>query len=104
MRDSIPVLIEQKGGRVTTHIADDLEYGVKLLEKLHEEALEALESKDEAELLKELADVQEVVLALLKHNKFTLEQLEEARRAKLADRGGFDGKIILEKAEQVEKL
>jgi len=44
-----------------------------------------------------LADILEVIYALLKNKNFTFEQLERKRKARFKERGGFAGRVFLEK-------
>ena len=92
VRDKIPEIIRQRGETAVTHVADETEYVEKLREKLREEVEEFLTSgKPE-----ELADILEVVYALGVTVGVTRGALEALREAKATERGGFDGRIILE--------
>jgi predicted house-cleaning noncanonical NTP pyrophosphatase (MazG superfamily) len=95
VRDKIPEIIEANGSRPITRILDDKEYLKELIEKVREETAEF-----EAEpSLEELADIQEVLLALLKTLGSNRKDLEKVRAAKAAERGGFAKKIFLEGVE-----
>ena len=71
---------------------DNKEYIQELNKKLLEETNEFL--KDQT--VEELADMQEVILSILKTKNTTFEQLEEIRKQKAQKRGGFEDKIFLE--------
>lgn len=62
-----------------------------LFKKLVEEALELQKDKNK----EELADVEEVILALYIHLWWTKEEVEEARKIKLEKNGGFHEGYIL---------
>lgn len=62
-----------------------------LFKKLVEEALELQKDRNK----EELADVEEVVIALYHHLWWTREEVEEARKIKLEKNGGFDEWYIL---------
>jgi predicted house-cleaning noncanonical NTP pyrophosphatase (MazG superfamily) len=94
VRDKIPEIIEAKGQTCKTHIADEKEYWEKLKEKLGEETQEFL--KDEN--IEELADLMEVVEVIKKFKNFDSQKLENIRLEKLAKRGGFEKRIILEES------
>ena len=94
VRDNIPDHIRSKGGAPITHIADDAEYWQKLKEKLAEEVDEF--RKDET--VEELADILEVLDAIIEHNRFDKEKINTAKTKKLEERGGFKERIILEEA------
>jgi len=94
VRDKIPEYIKNKGGVPITHIADDEEFWQKLKEKLQEEIDEFLE----AESIEEMADVLEVIDAILDFKKFDKEELEKVKDKKAEGRGKFRDKIILEES------
>lgn len=93
VRDKIPQIIKDKGSVPVTHIADDTEYWEKLKAKLQEEVTEVLEDTNVDE---ELADVLEVVHAMLAFKDMKFEELEQIMLKKREERGGFKNKIILE--------
>ena len=92
VRDKIPQIIQANGQTCTTRILDNKEYIQELNKKLLEETNEFL--KDQT--VEELADMQEVILSILKTKNTTFEQLEEIRKQKAQQRGGFKDKIFLE--------
>lgn len=93
VRDKIPQIIEDRGTTPITYIADDEEYWERLKAKLQEEVDEVLEDTN---VIEELADVLEVVNAILAFKGVTFEELEQIRLKKNEERGGFKNKIILE--------
>ncbi|MBP6975815.1 MAG: nucleoside triphosphate pyrophosphohydrolase [Candidatus Moranbacteria bacterium] len=94
VRDRIIDIIEAKGQRATWHVATDEEYRQKLSEKLQEEALEFSENPSP----EEMADVFEVINALLKEQKWTLEDIVAIQKKKREERGGFERRLILEES------
>ena len=94
VRDYVPDRIREKGGTPIVHIASPEEYWEKLQEKFMEEFREFLESKS----LEELADLYEVLDAIVEHEGFGIEELKKVRRQKAVARGRFQRKIILEEA------
>ncbi|WP_207586455.1 nucleoside triphosphate pyrophosphohydrolase [Halomontanus rarus] len=98
VRDRIPELVDASGDRPVTHVADEAEYERRLRDKLLEEAAEF----DESGELAELADVLEVIDAILAFDDTSRDELDERRREKRADRGGFDERIVLERVEHFE--
>lgn len=94
VRDKIPEHIRSKGEQAHVHIADDQEYWLKLKEKLVEECAEF--SRDENQ--EELADIFEVLQAIIEAKKFDMKEIEKIRIEKLEKRGGFKNKIILDEA------
>lgn len=94
VRDKIPKYLESKGISYKIHTADDLEYWEKLKEKLVEEAIEFQND----ETVGELADIWEVIEAIIKYKNFSQSEIFEAKKNKFDDRGGFDKRIILEES------
>lgn len=94
VRDKIQEVIAATGETASTRILNDDDYFTELVKKLGEEYAEFKEALS----VEELADIQEVVLALA-DTIATREELEKVRMAKLAQRGGFKKKIFLEKTE-----
>lgn len=94
VRDKVPDRIAAKGEPYTMHVADDAEYREKLKEKLREEVEEWVSE----ESLEEMADVFEVITAILECKGWTIEQIVEKQKAKRETHGGFAKKIILDES------
>lgn len=91
VRDKIPVIIRQDGRKPVYHQASEEEYRTKLLDKLVEEAIE-FRSSPSAE---ELADILEVLDAIIDLFGFDIEEIDNTKMAKLKDKGGFRERLIL---------
>lgn len=98
VRDKIPEIIKADGETPITHIAKAKEYQEKLQEKLQEEVNEFLENPTK----EELADILEVVYSLANLLDANKKDLEQIRKQKAQDRGGFKNKIILEEIKNNE--
>ena len=82
---------------------DKQEFRRELLRKVHEEADEIPLGDDQRdELLKELADLQEVVDALRQALGFSIEQVQEAMARKKQKKGGFDNRHYIEYNDLVD--
>jgi len=92
VRDNIPEIMIQKGAQPVTRILNDEEYIQELNKKLSEEVNEYLESGE----IEEIADIEGVILAILKVKNVSRENLENVRKEKISKRGSFDKKIFLE--------
>ncbi len=90
VRDKIPEIIFSQGKRAKVYIANEIEYSVRLKNKLQEEVDEFIESP----CVEELADIQEVILSIATMNGW-VELLEAERLAKNINRGGFAKRCIL---------
>ena len=95
VRDKIPAILLEKSKVHAVHQADFSEFNQKLCQKLQEEVDEFLENP----CLEELADIQEVILALVSRNSWSVYDLEHVRKEKLVARGGFEKGFILEYVE-----
>ena len=92
VRDKIPEIIENNGEVPKTRILSDEEYLIELNKKLQEEMQEYLASYD----IEELADLEEVLLAILDAKNLSHEEFENIRMRKVEKRGAFKNKIFLE--------
>lgn len=97
VRDRIPEIIEADGKTCITEILQNEQYLEMLDAKLSEELAEYQEDKS----LEELADLLEVMRAVINARGWSWEQLEKVRQEKAAKRGGFEKKILLK--EIIEK-
>ncbi len=78
----------------------------KLKDKLLEEAQEvfvAYGEEDKTNLKEEMADVIEVIDAMLYHNKISLTEVLAIRDAKRAKRGGFEKGVFLESIDYFDE-
>lgn len=91
VRDRIPEIIKADGKTCVCETLSDEEYTRLLDQKLNEELAEYQESKS----LEELADLLEVMQAVVRARGWTLDELEQVRADKAAERGGFAKKILL---------
>lgn len=97
VRDNIPDIIEKNNEVAVTRILEGKEYLKELYKKLHEECNEVEMAKKKEEITMELADVYEVLLAVMLYNDIKLEEVEASALIKRNKRGGFSKRIYLEK-------
>ena len=95
IRDRIPEIIEKTGNEYEVEELDDKRYLESLDKKLQEELEEYLESGEIAEL----ADLVEVIYAILDHKDISRDEFEKIRLDKKEDRGGFAERLFLLRAE-----
>lgn len=98
VRDFIPNIIEADGKTCVCETLSDKDYLSLLDQKLNEELAEYQESKS----LEELADLLEVMQAVVKARGWTVEELERVRANKASKRGGFEKKILLKEVRERE--
>jgi predicted house-cleaning noncanonical NTP pyrophosphatase (MazG superfamily) len=95
VRDKIPEIIEAEGKTASTRILSKEEYLEELIKKLGEEYDEFKEARN----VEELADLQEVILALADALNISYEQLAKTVSMKALNRGAFKKRIFLESVE-----
>ena len=91
VRDKIPEIIVTEGDKPVTQVLDAELYRQELRKKLQEEVAEFSVSGK----VEELVDILEVVYALAAEEKINQYQLEEMRKQKRSERGGFDQRVFL---------
>jgi|SRR3989344_698226 len=91
VRDKIPEIIVQKGGKPVVRVANEETYWQKLKEKLQEEVDEFM--KDEN--IEEIADTLEVIEAICVYKGFDASEVQAVKNKKAEHRGKFEKRIIL---------
>ena len=91
IRDRIPEIIEQSGQKCIIEELDTDTYIRYLDQKLDEE----LEEYQADKSLEELADLLEVMYAVVRARGYTTEELERVRKQKAEKRGGFEKRLRL---------
>ena len=95
VRDKIPQIIQSNNEVCKTRVLDDKEYLEQLNIKLQEELKEYIESGE----VEELADLEEVLRAILDAKQVSYADFEVIRQNKVSKRGAFKQKIFLESVE-----
>lgn len=91
VRDNIPAIIEKQGEKANIRILNGEEYAHCLEAKLDEEVREYHTDQN----VEELADILEVVFALVENQGISIDKLMEIYRCKHDRRGGFRERIFL---------
>jgi len=91
VRDNIPEIMLENGAKPVTRVLDEQEYLQELNKKLLEEVNEYLQDGN----VEELADVQEVMNAILSVKGVSQDSFEETRNQKVKKRGAFNKRIYL---------
>ncbi len=94
VRDRIPEIIRQSGIECETAVLSETEYCQALRLKLIEEATEVAEA-DKDNLVAELADLYEVIDALMLSYGISGDRILNAQAKRRETRGGFTKKIML---------
>ena len=95
VRDRIPEIIERNGKRCACITLSEKDY----LEALDAKLTEELNEYHQDHSLEELADLLEVIRAVIAALGSTYEQVEALRLEKAEKRGGFEKRILLIEAE-----
>lgn len=95
VRDKIPEIMRNNGAIPVIRKLQNHEYIKELNKKLQEELQEYLNDEN----IEELADLEEVILAILDYRGITSEQFNQIREEKVSKRGAFKEKIYLERED-----
>ncbi|TBX75887.1 phosphoribosyl-ATP pyrophosphohydrolase [Bacillus mycoides] len=94
-RNKIPQIIKNNGKTPTTRILPKEDYIKELCKKTQEELTEYLEATKKEHRLEELSDLLELINALAEHEGTTLEEINNIRKKKEEERGGFSDRVFL---------
>ena len=95
VRDNIPNIISENGEKPITRVLTDEEYIRELNLKIEEEVKEYLLDFS----VEELADIEEVIRAILDYKNVSYEEFENVRLNKVNKRGAFKERMFLERVE-----
>jgi predicted house-cleaning noncanonical NTP pyrophosphatase (MazG superfamily) len=94
VRDKIIEHIQSKGEDASYYVACPLEYKEKLLHKLEEEVKEFQEARNH----EELADILEVIDAIVKYFDWDMTEVQALQKEKREKKGAFSKRLILEES------
>lgn len=95
IRDKIPEIIKESGKTCEIETLSETEYEKHLNQKLGEELEEYLSSHE----VEELADLEEVLRAILDFKGISYEEFDLIRKNKAEKRGAFKKKLLLKKVD-----
>jgi len=101
VRDRIPEIIRCDNAIPKISHLNNQRFIVELKKKLLEEGNELQEANDKKSVLNELSDISEIIQSIAKAEKISWKNVEEKRKLKNKERGGFRKKIFL---KEVRKL
>ena len=90
VRDRIPLIIEATNKKYSIRTLAPSEHEIEIKRKLIEELKEYQEATSNEEAIEELADLLELIYAVLPLHGSTMKELEDIRLKKHAQRGGFE--------------
>lgn len=96
IRDKIPEIIEQSGKKCIVEVMDNDTYIEYLDQKLNEELAEYHQDKS----IEELADLLEVMYAVVVAIGYSVEELEQKRLDKAEKRGAFEKRLLLKSVSE----
>jgi predicted house-cleaning noncanonical NTP pyrophosphatase (MazG superfamily) len=95
IRDRIPEILEAEGLRYEIGRLDDEAFKAALLAKLVEEAGEAADAADADALARELADLYEVIDAVIELHGLDPAAVRALQARRREERGGFERRLAL---------
>lgn len=99
IRDKIPEIVAKEGKNVVTRVLDDAEFLTTLENKLLEEVQEMRQEGDNEHKKGEIADIYEVLDALIRAYGFSKDEILALQEKKRTERGGFEKQLFLESVE-----
>ena len=95
IRDKIPEIIKKDNAIPKISILSQKKFIKELKRKIFEEAEELKTAKNKDEIINELADISEILLTIAKTEKINWKRIEQKRKMKFKERGGFKKKLFL---------
>ncbi len=102
VRDRIPEIIEQSGKSCKLSTLSAERFLAELKRKLLEEATEAQNTSNDEDLLRELADVLEVITTLAEATGIGMAAVEDTMLERAAERGRFEKRLFLHWVDEHE--
>jgi predicted house-cleaning noncanonical NTP pyrophosphatase (MazG superfamily) len=96
IRDKIPEIIESDGCQAKVRVLGKKEILLELRRKVLEEANELIEAENKSDIVNELADILELIDAILENQNINPKLLKKEQKLKYKKRGGFKKGLFLE--------
>ena len=100
IRDLIPEIMDREGVRYEIGTLETDAFRKALLEKVVEEAGELAEAVGRGEVVKEVADLHEVIDALLALDGIRSDEVRAMQERRRQDRGAFERRLVLRWTER----
>ncbi|HDR7376187.1 MULTISPECIES: nucleoside triphosphate pyrophosphohydrolase [Bacillus cereus group] len=94
-QNKIPQIIKANEKTPTTRILNEDEYIEELCKKTQEELTEYIEAKTKPDKLEELSNLLKLINPLAEHEGTTLKEINNIRKKKVEERGGFSDRAFL---------
>ena len=95
VRDRIPEIIMREGGKPTFHRVN----GEELKEYVRAKILEEANEFEQSRKIEELVDLLETIFFYCRLEKTSWDEMNAKLHKKRAERGGFEGGVILDRVE-----
>ena len=95
IRDKIPERIIECGGDYKVRKLKDKEFAKELLKKVGEEASGLLAAKTKSDIIKEIADVVDVIEEIIKVKGISNQEIKKQQQENKKLKGGFKKKLFL---------
>ncbi|MFK4320469.1 putative house-cleaning noncanonical NTP pyrophosphatase (MazG superfamily) [Bacillus sp. RC145] len=95
IRNNLPQIIKSNGKTPKIRILPEDEYIKEICKKTQEELTEYLEADTKEHKLEELSDLLELINALAEYEGTTLKEINNIRKKKAKERGGFQNRVFL---------
>ncbi len=95
IRDKIPERIIESGGEYKVKKLKDKEFAKELLKKVGEETSGLLPAKTKSDIIKELADVIDVIKEIMKVKGISNQEIKKQQQENKKFKGGFKKRLFL---------
>lgn len=99
VRDRIPAIIKADGMHPVMRKLTEKKFKEEVLKKIIEEAEEIHKANSHKELIKEFADLHEIVATAMSAHRISSKEVQKIRAKRHKERGGFKKRVFLEKVE-----